>query len=68
VKPQRQLSKDDVLRLAERPGGFMVHIYKWADATRRKQLNRYKREGLVTREVWGDYFVFRRANELRRNG
>ncbi len=54
------LSKDEALRLASRPDGLVIHIYKWTHAQRRKQLNRYKREGLLERKVLHDHFVFKK--------
>lgn len=59
VKKPKQLSKEAALRIAARPDGFLVHIYKWGSDQKRKQFNRYKREGLVSRERWGDMFIFR---------
>lgn len=59
----KPLSKDEVLKLASRRNGLMVHIYKWSHEQRRKQLNRYKRAGLLTRKVWGDYFIFKAKEE-----
>lgn len=56
------MHKQDVLQRGRREQGIIVHIYRWGAQSFRKQLNRYKKEGLMTREVWGDYFIFRTKN------
>ena len=52
------LTREQILDLAKRCGGFSVHIYKYSAERNRKLCRRLRREGLLVMERRNDVFIY----------